>query len=254
MMKIAFLLTSFISFIGCFHFSECEVVHSRPCTPEIMQNCTRGRFVACGTTTAQKDLSLLHARDASKCHVRGGRLIPGQKLLVQFFSGAPGGFRGACMEIVVQVGECWGHDSDGDSYDCLGLCGVGCQPTHANLCSNWARNCLKHDVCSYYYNSKGGAADPHCGWAFNIAAADYLQPCMIDSTCTLPSFNTKTEVCSRVLPIAAALNDSEVGLLKLFSTALDPTVRAVRMSSFQQDQVRQMEKPGEVSNDVSFGT
>lgn len=45
-----------------------------------------------------------------------------------------------------------------------------------------------------------------------------------------------------------------VGLLKLFSTALDPTARAVRMSSFQQDQVRQVEKAGEVSNDVSFGT
>ena len=202
MTKIAFLLTSFI---GCFHFSECEVVHSRPCTPEITQNCTAGRFVACGKTAAA-NLSMLHARDASKCQVRAGRLIPGQKVLVQFFSGAPGGLRhlGACMEIVVQVGECWGLDSDGDSYDCLGLCGVGCQPNHANACSNWARNCLKHDVCSYYYNSKGGAAYLHCGWAFNIAAADYLQPCMIDSTCTLPSFNTKTEVCSRVLSIAAA--------------------------------------------------
>lgn len=129
-----------------------------------------------------------------------GRLRPQQLVVVQFFSGPPGlrGKYGKCMEILLQVGECWGMDSEGDSYDCLGLCGAGCQLERFDLCSNWSQNCLKHDVCSYYYNSRGGAADPHCGWAFNIAAPDYLQPCLTDSTCTLPRFNTEAEVCQKI--------------------------------------------------------
>ena len=183
--------------ICCVIFLNCltwALEVSRPCTPQIIQNCTPGRFVPCGSTANHR---VLHARDATKCQVPAGRLRPQQLVVVQFFSGPPG-LRGKCMEILLQVGECWGMDSEGDSYDCLGLCGAGCQLERFDLCSNWSQNCLKHDVCSYYYNSRGGAADPHCGWAFNIAAPDYLQPCLTDSTCTLPRFNTEAEVCQKI--------------------------------------------------------
>ena len=169
----------------------------RPCTPEITEDCRPGRFVPCGSSS-RTNLSFVHARDASKCSTLAGRLMPGELVVVQFSSGPPGPLRSVrCMEIALKVGECWGIDNDGDSYDCLGRCGVGCAQ-RGEVCSNWSRNCLKHDVCSYYFNSKGGAADLHCGWAFNLAAPDYLEPCMIDSACTLPSFNTKTEVCRKV--------------------------------------------------------
>lgn len=198
-----------VLFLGCLPYSAGSyAANFRPCTPQITHNCTPGRFVACGSSARATNLSTLHARDASKCQAPAGRLLPTQWILVQFFSGPPGPLRGLksdrCLEIALQVGECWGIDSDGDSYDCLGLCGVGCQVASdaVTTCSNWSRNCLKHDVCSYYYNSKGGAADPHCGWAFNLAAADYLQPCMTDSTCTLPNFNTRMEVC-KTMPTMA---------------------------------------------------
>ena len=177
-------------------FCQAHSSQLRPCTNQIRENCSEGRFVPCGSTkNRHHDFSMLHARDATKCHAPAGRVQPGQMILVEFFSGPPDVQNGKCMEILLVVGECWGLDSDGDSYDCLGLCGVGCQ--ESDVCSNWSRNCLKHDVCSYYYNSRGGAADPHCGWAFNIAASDFLQPCAVDSACTLPNFNRKAEVCTK---------------------------------------------------------
>lgn len=112
--------------ICCVIFLKCltwALEVSRPCTPQITQNCTPGRFVPCGSTANHR---VLHARDATKCQVPAGRLRPQQLVVVQFFSGPPG-LRGKCMEILLQVGECWGMDSEGDSYDCLGLCGAGCQ-------------------------------------------------------------------------------------------------------------------------------
>lgn len=114
-------------------------VAARPCTPSISTNCTQ-RFSACGH---HQDLPVLHARDATPCNLPGGRLKANEVLVVQFYSGTPGSTN--CLEIAVRVGECWGLDQDGDSYDCLGLCGVGCAE---QVCSNWSRNCLKHDVCS----------------------------------------------------------------------------------------------------------
>ena len=47
----------------------------------------------------------------------------------------------------------------------------------------------------YYHNSRGGAVDPHCGWAFNLAAPDYVRPCLTDLSCTMPKFNSRKEVC-----------------------------------------------------------
>ena len=103
--------------ICCVIFLNCltwALEVSRPCTPQIIQNCTPGRFVPCGSTANHR---VLHARDATKCQVPAGRLRPQQLVVVQFFSGPPG-LRGKCMEILLQVGECWGMDSEGDSYDC----------------------------------------------------------------------------------------------------------------------------------------
>ena len=58
------------------------------------------------------------ARDVTTCRVRAGQVRAGQALVVQFTSGPPEQ-GGECIEILVELGECWGQDSDGDSYDCL---------------------------------------------------------------------------------------------------------------------------------------
>ncbi|CAE7475087.1 Catsper1 [Symbiodinium natans] len=175
---------------------------SRPCTPHIRSNCTEGRFVTCGRLEVEPrraaTAATLPARDVTRCRARAGQLEPGQALVVQFTRGPPEQ-GGECTEIRVEAGECWGLDSDGDSYDCLGRCGIGCQDPSPGLCSNWSRNCLKHDICSYYYNSRGGAVDPSCGWAFQKAERDFLEPCLTDMACTLPGYNTKAEVCQRSL-------------------------------------------------------
>ena len=166
----------------------------RPCTPRIQSNCTEGRFVPCGTHARQHREATVPARDVSKCRGRAGQVQPGRSMLMQFTSGPPEQ-GGECLEIHVEVGECWGMDSDRDSYDCIGRCGIGCQEEGPGLCSNWSRNCLKHDICSYYFNSRGGVVDPNCGWAFQKAEPDFLEPCLSDASCTLSGFNTKAEVC-----------------------------------------------------------
>ena len=173
----------------------------RPCTASIQGNCTEGRFLPCGSSKLKHPRGgVVPARDVTTCRVRAGQVRAGQALVVQFTSGPPEQ-GGECIEILVELGECWGQDSDGDSYDCLGRCGIGCQEG-PGLCSNWSRNCLKHDICSYYHNSRGGAVDPHCGWAFQKAEQDFLEPCLTDSVCTVPRFNTKAEVCrARVVGI-----------------------------------------------------
>ncbi|CAJ1416634.1 unnamed protein product [Effrenium voratum] len=171
----------------------------RPCADTIRGNCT-ARFAPCGA--AAFGGARLGAREASRCHkAERGRLQRDEQVLVQFTDGSPE-LGGNCTEILLWVGECWGLDPDGDSYDCLGRCGVGCQEEGPGLCSNWAKSCLKHDVCSYFYNAKGGAADVHCGWAFNLAAPDFVRPCLTDATCALRGFNTKAEVCGASPPAA----------------------------------------------------
>eukprot|EP00493_Phyllostaurus_siculus_P011548 UN11710 len=75
----------------------------------------------------------------------------------------------------MQGGECWGKqpNTNGD-YDCLGKCGPGCTDGQAN----WARDCLKHDVCSWYFGASGGIADGDCGDSWWQATNDY-----VSSTC-----------------------------------------------------------------------
>lgn len=120
-------------------------------------------------------------------------MAPGQAVLVQFTQGHPGG---ACTEILMRVGEMWGHDSDGDLYDCQGRCGPGCQVREKNACSNWSRLCLQHDVCSYYYNSRGAFLDRNCGHLFTAAGRDFTVNCFADHRCRLPGFNLEAEVRS----------------------------------------------------------
>mmetsp|Transcript_30636 Transcript_30636/g.78576 ORF Transcript_30636/g.78576 Transcript_30636/m.78576 type:complete len:235 (+) Transcript_30636:79-783(+) len=169
----------------------------RPCTPTITQDCLPGRFVECNATRGVDSVLpqvLVTPQSTSGCNGLG-RVQPQEEVVVQFTKGwAQDG--GPCLEILVRPGECWGQDGDGDAYDCMGQCGPSCQKASPGVCSNWSLNCLRHDVCSYYYNSEGGALDESCGHAFGVAVKDYLLPCLIDTRCEMKNFNTFAEVCA----------------------------------------------------------
>lgn len=173
----------------------------RPCTPTITEDCVPGRFVPCNATqgpgAAAAGSSYLTSLPADYlgCGEGPGLLALQSQVLVQFTYGAPS-LGGQCLEILVRVGECWGTDSDGDDYGCMGRCGPGCQVESPGLCSNWSLNCLRHDVCSYYYNSAGGALDPACGYAFLRGTRDYVIPCLSDERCALQDFSTYNQVCA----------------------------------------------------------
>ena len=88
-----------------------------------------------------------------------------------------------CYEILMQAGECWGNNIQRSAspgvnfnYECQGRCGDGCQSGIA-VCSNWARDCLKHDVCRYFHPNNGGASDIDCGDEYNDANDDYTACC-----------------------------------------------------------------------------
>lgn len=94
------------------------------------------------------------------------------RYLVQFT-----GSDGSCHEIVMRVGECWGKNpNNGGTYNCNGRCGPSCG--NGRTCSNWAYDCLVHDACSWYYSSKGGRFDSHCGDEVATAQDDYASWCM----------------------------------------------------------------------------
>merc|ERR1719210_3141998 len=78
----------------------------------------------------------------------------------------------------------------------MGQCGPSCQMDLPGTCSNWSLNCLRHDVCSYYYDSSGGLFDPSCGHAWMKASHDFSVPCLTDQRCQLEGFNTQAQVCS----------------------------------------------------------
>ena len=99
---------------------------------------------------------------------------------------------GKCYGIVMQGGECWGrpYPSYDGNWDCMGRCGPACGGV---ICSNWSRDCLKHDVCGWYHKSRGvlqtppgllipnpynGATDPDCGDEFVFADNDYQSCCV----------------------------------------------------------------------------
>lgn len=45
------------------------------------------------------------------------------------------------------------------------------------VCSNWAADCLRHDVCSYYYGATGGGKDGNCGDEYDDAVDDTINLC-----------------------------------------------------------------------------
>jgi len=91
-----------------------------------------------------------------------------------------------CLEITMKVGECWGKNPiNGGDYGCQGQCGAGC----INGCGlfklggAWSRNCLRHDVCSWYFGAEGGASHTQCGKSYNQASGD-----LINCKCELTGF------------------------------------------------------------------
>ena len=71
------------------------------------------------------------------------------------------------------------HSDDSGKWDCNGRCGPGCGTW---ACSNWARDCLKHDVCGWYFEATGGSSNQDCGDEFDEAIWDTATPCS-SSTC-----------------------------------------------------------------------
>ncbi|CAL8584662.1 hypothetical protein XPA_010250 [Xanthoria parietina] len=53
-----------------------------------------------------------------------------------------------------------------------GICGAGC--AGFGLGNVYTQNCFNHDICSFFNNAAGGAADPNCGPAFRAAEDDTL--------------------------------------------------------------------------------
>jgi len=85
------------------------------------------------------------------------------------------GADGECLAIRMEGGECWGqHPVNGGSYDCMGRCGAGCGSWP---CSNWGPDCLKHDVCSWYFTAWGLFLDQRCGDEAWDAKDDAVQQC-----------------------------------------------------------------------------
>lgn len=59
------------------------------------------------------------------------------------FDGATWKFGEHCVETFAKRNSHWG-DLYGNSYNCMGKCGKGCQAV------GYGRDCMKHDVCSYF--------------------------------------------------------------------------------------------------------
>jgi hypothetical protein len=63
-----------------------------------------------------------------------------------------------CLEVHAKAADDW-EDIHGNSYNCMGLCGSGCDIRSGG----YSRNCMKHDVCSAVKSMvQGFAADGNC--------------------------------------------------------------------------------------------
>eukprot|EP00455_Lapot_gusevi_P048001 TRINITY_DN6584_c0_g2_i1.p1 TRINITY_DN6584_c0_g2~~TRINITY_DN6584_c0_g2_i1.p1 ORF type:complete len:190 (+),score=26.80 TRINITY_DN6584_c0_g2_i1:111-680(+) len=146
------------------------------------KGCDQTRWKPCNFYSGQGH-EVIHFNDSSHC----GEGVPfdqmssfqvGVWFVVQFTGG-----NGRCLEILMQAGECWGpHPSNHGQYNCQGRCGPSCG-TPLSVCSNWSRDCLKHDVCSWFYGASGGYEDPNCGDEFKQAENDWFVDCLIDGRC-----------------------------------------------------------------------
>lgn len=138
-----------------------------PCREGQTHGCTP-RVVPCGTVSEGAYDLKIDPTTNTRCGTPQGRIDPyrHQNVLVQFNDS-----KGVCREILMRPGECWGTD-----YNCMGRCGAGCGTWS---CSNWAADCLRHDVCSYYFTASGGSNDPNCGFDFDLAIDDFIRICAV---------------------------------------------------------------------------
>jgi len=122
------------------------------------------RIVACGSASKEGIKGTIGQDTPSAC--RSNRIYVLERYLLQF--------RGAdkkCLEINMQVGECFGINSiNNGEYNCNGKCGGSCGAVDNG---SWSANCLRHDVCSWWFGSTGGSKDAECGYAYDLSFSDW---------------------------------------------------------------------------------
>ncbi|CAD7954093.1 unnamed protein product [Amoebophrya sp. A25] len=99
-----------------------------------------------------------------------------------------------CYEVQMRSGECWGSEevpvpgSEGEEalltdFGCMGRCGTGCvgDDIAVQKCSNWGRDCLRYDVCSYMYDGQlykeNPLSDPNCADEYSLIFDDLRSGC-----------------------------------------------------------------------------
>jgi len=123
------------------------------------------RIVRCGTTPTQGVKAVVGPTADTWC--MNHRIYDKEIYIIQFNDR-----NNTCWEVKMAVGECWGEHPQGNgNYGCMGKCGAGCGGIN---CGAWARDCMRHDVCSWFFTSTDGASDPNCGQAYNWSSDDYL--------------------------------------------------------------------------------
>jgi len=160
-----------VFFLVLFAFSLCTIEaytipnYNIPCIniTNVPAGCDP-RIVRCGTTPPN-GVEVVGPTSNTLCATH--RIYLGDLYIIQFNDRNK-----ICWEVKLAVGECWGaHPVNGGSYGCMGKCGAGCGDID---CGAWARDCMRHDICSWYFTSTDGANDPNCGDAYNMAENDYL--------------------------------------------------------------------------------
>ena len=75
------------------------------------------------------------------------------------------------------------HERNKNQYGCLGRCGPGCSnvPAWRDM-SAWSLDCLKHDICSYYFSDASGSSVDMCKDALISAADDFVFPVCMKKT------------------------------------------------------------------------
>ncbi|KAJ3268186.1 hypothetical protein HDV01_003350 [Terramyces sp. JEL0728] len=158
-----------------------------PCTiAGTPSGCDNTRIVSCGTLSGYP---VIPSGSNTLCSDTPNSFHRGDKYIVQFNQGKGG----TCFEILMENGECWGTNPiNNGEYNCQGRCGASCGGT---LCSNWAHDCLKHDVCSWYFGASGGSGDANCGDEYAQATNDFLSNCLFNGKCTLASPSQSSSCC-----------------------------------------------------------
>eukprot|EP01006_Ploeotia_vitrea_P046244 TRINITY_DN67010_c7_g10_i1.p1 TRINITY_DN67010_c7_g10~~TRINITY_DN67010_c7_g10_i1.p1 ORF type:complete len:190 (+),score=6.94 TRINITY_DN67010_c7_g10_i1:24-593(+) len=138
------------------------------------------RIVPCSQVHRPPNAILLAAGKGSNCENNWPKLrdtiltpeAPNNTYVVEFTDQY-----GSCWGITMQGGECWGTQPiTKHSYGCQGRCGPGCEFS-SGKCSNWGRDCLRHDACSWFFGASGGLKDKNCGDEFKLAINDFLHCC-----------------------------------------------------------------------------